>query len=340
MSETVRKIRVIEGCQPDSLPLQKLLQDNQPVVLRGLASNWGLVKAGRRSVADAMNYLRSFYNGQIVGSAQAAPGIGGRLFYNDDYTKLNFNPSRGSMDDVLKNIEAHLDDPNPPTYYIGSLLVDSRLPGFRVENDLNFKAHGIDPPPTIWIGSRTTASAHYDLPSNIACIAVGKRRFTVFPPEQIFNLYPGPLEPTPGGQVISTVDFKNPDFEKYPCFREALVSAQVAELEAGDAIFVPSMWWHHVEGLEPFNVLVNYWWPSMPDYIPTPAYVLQYAMWALRDRPENEKQAWKSIFDYYVFGDSKLATEHLPEVAHGLLGAIDEVKARQLRAMLLNFLNR
>src|SRR5205823_11513354 len=139
-------------------------------------------------------------------------------------------------------------------------VVDLCMPGFRSENDLDFKSHGINPPPIIWIGNRTTASAHYDAPSNIACVAVGKRRFTIFPPDQIFNLYPGPLEPTPGGQSISVVDFKNPDFEKYPRFREALAVAHVAELEAGDAIFIPSMWWHHVEGLNAFNVLVNYWW--------------------------------------------------------------------------------
>jgi hypothetical protein len=340
MTAAIQKIRVIEGCQPDSLPLPQLLNDNVPVILKGLTVSWGLATAGKRSVSDAMNYLRSFYNDQVVGFASADPGIAGRLFYNDDYTQLNFNPSRGSMIDVLKNIEAHLDDPNPPTYYIGSLIVDSRLPGFRTENDLNFKAHNIDPPPTVWIGNRTTASAHYDLPSNIACVAVGKRRFTVFPPEQIFNLYPGPLEPTPGGQVISTVDFNNPDFEKFPRFREALATAQVAELEAGDAIFIPSMWWHHVEGLSPFNVLVNYWWPSLPNHIPTPAHALYYAMWALRDRPENEKQAWRSIFDYYAFSDRTLATDHLPDASHGLLGPIDDMKARQLRAMLLNFLNR
>ena len=74
------------------------------------------------------------------------------------------------MDEVLKNIEAHLNDAQPPTYYIASLVVDSCLPGFRAENDLDFASHGIEPPPVIWIGNRTTASAHYDAPNNIACV--------------------------------------------------------------------------------------------------------------------------------------------------------------------------
>jgi hypothetical protein len=111
-------------------------------------------------------------------------------------------------------------------------------------------------------------------------------------------------------------------------------------LEPGDAIFIPALWWHHVQGLEPFNVLVNYWWNSMPAYLPTPMLALQHAMWTIRDRPEHEKQAWRAIFDYYVFGPAGRAGEHLPEAARGLLGPLDEPTARQLRAMLIDRLNR
>jgi hypothetical protein len=67
---------------------------------------------------------------------------------------------------------------------------------------------------------------------------------------------------------------------------------------------------------------------------------LHHALLSLRDRPESEKRAWKSVFDYYVFGPSGLAAEHLPEHARGALGPMDDAQARQLRAMLLNNLNR
>jgi hypothetical protein len=218
--------------------------------------------------------------------------------------------------------------------------VDSCLPGFRAQNQLEFAGHGIDPPPSIWIGNRTIASCHYDAPNNLACCAVGRRRFTLFPPEQIFNLYPGPLELTPGGQAISVVDFERPDFAKHPRFREALAAGQTAVLDPGDAVFIPSMWWHHVEGLSPFNALVNYWWSSAPAYIPTPMNALHHALWALRDRPEREKQAWKQVFEYYVFGSTQSAVEHLPEPARGMLNPIDDTRARQIRAMLINKLNQ
>ena len=33
----------------------------------------------------------------------------------------------------------------------------------------------------------------------------------------------------------------------------------------GDAIYIPPLWWHHVESLGQFNVLVNYWYRTGPD---------------------------------------------------------------------------
>jgi hypothetical protein len=332
--------RVLDGCGPESLPLQDLLAANEPVVLKGIARRWELVEAGLRSVDDAMNYLRGFYNGRILSASFAGPEAEGRLFYNDDFTRLNFEARRSKLGEVLDEIRTHLEDDPAPTIYIGSTIVDSYLPGLRQHNDLGFAALGVDAPPAIWIGNRTVASCHFDAPNNIACVAVGRRRFTMFPPSQVSNLYPGPMELNPGGQVVSLVNFVSPDFEKFPRFREALAAGYSAVLEPGDAIFVPSMWWHHVEGLSPFNTLINYWWTTAPKYIPTPMSSLYHAMWSLRDRPQSEKEAWRQLFEYYVFGPSERAGEHLPERARGLLGPIDESLARQIRAMLLNSLNR
>jgi hypothetical protein len=340
MVEVAAQVRVIEGCRPDALPLHELLEAGQPAVLRGLARDWDLVQAGSRSMQEAMAYLRRFYNGQPVTYSWGAREVAGRPFYNPDFTALNCEVRRSGLEQVLDEITAHAGDAQPPTYYVASLLIDSRFPGLRAGNDLDFAAHGVEAPPSIWLGNRVTASCHYDSLNNIACCAVGRRRFTVFPPEQIGNLYPGPLEPTPGGQAVSVVDFDRADFERYPRFREALAHGQSAVLEPGDAIFIPSMWWHHVQGLEAFNVLVNYWWNSSPAYIPTPVHALYHALWAIRDRPEREKQAWRAVFEHYVFGSAERAGEHLPAPARNVLGPMDETLARQIRAMLIGMLNR
>ena len=340
MVEIARRIRVVEGCHPDDLPIAELLSASEPVVLAGLVRDWELVRAGQRSDRDAMDYLRSFYNGRPITFSYGEPDIGGRPFYTEDFAALNCVVRRAGLDGLLAEITEHLDDTVPPTYYAASLLIDTCLPGFRKDNDLAFSPHGVEAPPTIWIGNRTTASCHYDAPYNIACCAVGRRRFTLFPPEQIFNLYPGPLEPTPGGQAVSMVDFNKPDFERFPRFREAIEAGMSADLEPGDAIFVPSMWWHHVEGLSRFNTLINYWWTVVPRFMPTPMNTLYQAIWSLRDRPEREKQAWKQVFEYYVFGSPTRAGEHIPPAARGVLGDMSDDMARHIRAMLINNLNR
>ena len=217
------------------------------------------------------------------------------------------------------------------------------MPGFRAANDLvlNHSMFAASPPMVgAWIGNRTTALAHHDMSHNVACVIVGRRRFTLFPPEQVENLYPGPLEPTPGGQVVTMADIQAPDYERFPKLREALAAAQVAEMEPGDALFYPAMWWHQVEALESFNVMINYWWNTTPAYMDSPQFTLLHALLSLRDRPEQEKRAWRAMFDYYVFGPAGKAAAHLPENARGNLAPLDEDMARRLRAQLLQRLNR
>jgi hypothetical protein len=340
MVEVAGKIRVLNGLRPEILPLSELLASGQPAILKGLAADWELVRKGVESDQEARRYLVSFYNGRPIDYTFGDPDARGRAYYKEDFSALNFTVRRDRLDNALAEIESHLQDERPPLYYIASLPVDSCMPGFREHNDLGLARFGVDAPPSIWIGNRTTASCHYDAPNNIACVAVGRRRFTVFPPEQIFNLYPGPLDPTPGGQAVSTVDFTKPDFDRHPNFRLALAAGMSSELEPGDAIFIPSMWWHHVEGLSPFNTLVNYWWSSAPAYVPTPMHALYHAMWTVRELPEREKLAWKNVFEYYVFGPADRAGAHLPEKSRGMLGPIDDSRARQIRAMLINKLNR
>lgn len=333
-------LRELQDCNPGQLPLAALQEEGEPVVLRGVASHWALVQAGRQGALAAIDYLRERDSGRPVQYSQGDADTGGRPFYRDDFTRLNFDVRRGDLGSVLDALAAGIGNSDAPMIYVASLPVDGMLRDFRAGNAVDFAKHGIDPPPSIWIGNRVTASCHYDVPSNIACVAVGRRRFTLLPPDQIGNLYPGPLEPTPGGQVVSTVDFSAPDAARHPRFDEAWSAARTAVLEPGDAIFIPSMWWHQVEGLDDFNVLVNYWWGSMPAWIPTPMHALYHALWTIRDRPRHEKDAWRDVFEWYVFGPSAQAGEHLPEAARGPLAPIDETMARQLRAMLTGKLNR
>jgi hypothetical protein len=337
-------VREIAGAGPQDIRLDEVLAGQTPTIFRGLARDWPLVREGLRSPQAAIAYLKRFDAGRPVTGYEGAPEIGGRFFYADEgLSRLNFQAARVGFSDFLDRVAASLAHSEGPSLYIGSTDVDAFLPGFRAENDLGLPPEtfgGVLPVMNVWIGNRTVAAAHYDMSNNIAVCAAGQRRFTLFPPHQAANLYPGPLEPTPGGQVVSLVDFRAPDFDRFPRAREAMAAAQVAELEAGDVLAYPALWWHQVEALEAFNVLVNAWWNPSPAFIDSPQTTLLHALLSLRERPEHEKQAWKALFDFYVFGPADAAAAHLPAAAQGPLGPLDEMIARRLRAQLLNRLNR
>jgi hypothetical protein len=337
----MRETRVITGVKADALPIEELIEEQQPAILKAAASDWPLVRKGLDSPAAAIAYLKMFDAGRPIVGYTGAPAINGRFFYNDDLTGLNFAAARVPLSQLLDRIGDHLDDAAAPSFYIGSTDLDQYLPGLRAEHSIDHPTFAQHPPTvSIWIGNRTVASCHFDFSNNIACNMVGRRRFTLFPPDQVANLYPGPLEPTPGGQVVSMVDFAAPDFDRHPNFRHALDSAQVAELEPGDLLIYPAMWWHHVEALDPFNAMINLWWNAVPAFIDSPMTTLLHGMLSLRDRPEGEKQAWRALFEHYVFGPPDQAARHLPEHIQGALAPMDDVRARRLRADLLRRMNR
>jgi hypothetical protein len=336
-------VQRMTGVAPDAVPFAELFAGQQPVVLEGLAHSWPMVERGQAGAEQAAAYLKGFGADSVVTVFTGPPDIGGRFHYNDALTGFNFTSARAGLADTLDRVLLTGGDAAEPAYYIGSTDLDRFLPGFRAENDLilDHPDFGFQRPlASIWIGNRTTAAAHYDISNNLACCLVGQRRFTLFPPEQVENLYPGPLEPTPGGQVVTMVDFREPDLERYPRFAQAMAAAQIADLEPGDVLFYPALWWHQVDALAPFNVMANYWWNPVPAHIDTPQNALLHALLSLRERPDSEKRAWRAMFEHYVFGPSEAAVGHLPAAARGPLGPMDEMTARRLRAQLLKRLNR
>jgi hypothetical protein len=332
------KIRELTGLDPQALP-DSVLQSTQPLVLRSLVSHWPVVRAGLEPAPAANAYLRRFYRDAAVVAMLGAPEIGGRFFYNDDLSGFNFRSVRVKLDTVLDEIDRHRDDARPPAIYVGSTTVDTCLPGFRAENDVNLGER--QALVSVWIGNRTRIAAHHDLPDNLACVVVGRRRFTLFPPEELANLYIGPLDFTPAGQAISLVDFEQPDLGRFPRFADAMRRAQVAELGPGDAIFIPSMWWHHIESLESLNVLVNYWWRQSPAHMDSPMNALMLAIASVRDLPAEQRRAWQNLFRHYVFEADEQTAAHIPAGSRRSLEApMDAQAARELRARLLQKLNR
>ena len=338
MQSALKPIREITGIRPEQLN-DDILRSTEPVILRGLIASWPIVKAAQNSQQEADEYLRRFYHDATLTVMHGEPEIEGRFFYNEDFSGFNYASSRVRLDMILDALREESSKAKPRSIYVGSSAIDNYLPGFRAENNLA-AIDGLNPLVNIWIGNRTRIPAHFDLPDNVACIGAGRRRFTLFPPNQLSNLYIGPLDLTPAGQAVSLVDFAQPDFDKFPKFARALEHAQVAELEAGDALFIPSMWWHHVEALDSFNILINYWWRQSPSYMDTPYNTLLHALLTMRDLPPQQRVAWQELFRHYVFESNGDEVHHIPPSARGMLAPFNDDSARMLRANLLNKMKR
>ena len=337
MTLATGKIREIRDFDPDHI-VERLAGQSEPAVIRGLASAWPLVEAARKSQDAAGRYLLQFYQDLPVTAFVGEPGKGGRIFYTDDLAQTNFKQIKTRLGWVLDKIREHESDLSAPAIYMGSAAVDIFLPGLSTENSLDFGMRKRSV--RIWLSNRTTVAAHYDVLDNIACVCAGRRRFTLFPPEQIANLYVGPIDFTPAGQSISLVDLDEPDFDRYPRFAEALQNAQSALLEPGDAIYIPSIWWHHVKSLDSLNILVNHWWRDAPAWMGAPGDALLHAILNIRGLPAEQRKAWQAIFNHYIFAPDGDTTGHIPAQRLGALGALDEEKARMLRTLLRNNLNR
>lgn len=305
----------------------------EPAVLRQLVSGWPAVAAARRSSSEVSDYLRTRDNGSRVRAFLGHDGIDGRYFYQPDVEGFNFTPAETTLSNLLTTLgngsDAHR------SIYMGSTPTSRMLPAFDGENPLRIAAErGGDP--RMWIGNASRVAAHYDESDNIACVVSGRRRFILFPPDQVANLYVGPLDRTVAGQPISMVDLDNPDFERFPKFRQALEHAVVADLEPGDAIYIPALWWHAVQATGDLNVLVNYWWNAGPADAGSPMHALGHGLLTISHLPEEKRRAWRVLFDHYVFQLNGDPAAHIPPAAHGIIGR----STPELRRMIKSFLMR
>ncbi len=338
-----RRTKTLDGFQFEDVDFDALIQEGTPCILKGALNESPLVLAGKVSDQEAMSHLLSYYSQRPLLSYTAGAEVKGRFFYNSQLDGFNFTNERVPLPEFFEKLQDEKVAGSGAAFYVGSTEVADYFPNLLEHDGLHPPGEVFEHHPArigIWLGNRTTATTHFDMSNNIAACMVGKRRFTLFPPAQVENLYPGPLEPTPGGQVVSMFDLNSPDFERFPRAKQALEAGEVADMEAGDVLVYPAMWWHQVEALDDFNVLINYWWNTVPPFMDDPMNTLLHGLLSLRDRPLEEKKSWRSFFDYYVFGDSERAGEHLPEHARGELAPLDELTARRLRAKLIRKFNR
>lgn len=331
----IEEIRASDG----TFALEDLLGADRPLVLRGLCRDWPIVAAARESDTAFARALAAYDNGTPVDTLRMAPEAEGIIGYNEDFTAFNYDHYRVTVTQVLQRLAAASREAAPPGIALQSASIPTCLPGFAQAHPLPLLEPSVQP--RLWIGNRVTTPAHFDEYHNIAVVAAGRRRFTVFPIEQIANLYIGSPDFAPTGAAIGIARLDRLDDPRFPRLREALAHAQQAELEPGDAIYMPPLWWHHVESLLPLNALVNYWWRPNPRdrYVPDTALgCLMHCLLTFRNLPPAQRAAWRTVLDHYVFSEDAPAP-HLPPERRGMLGDMTPALAAELKRKIRPYLD-
>lgn len=311
---------------------RELLMDRQsPLVIRGLVRDWPVVKWAMESDTAFAQGVAQWDSGGDVNTLMIAPEAGGVVGYTPDMNGFNYQHFKVPVTLGLARLAKYSRRPDAPGLAIQSAMIRDCLPGFLAEHSLPFLDSTVEP--RLWIGNKVTTPTHFDSQHNIACVVCGVRRFTLFPPEQLPNLYIGPLDYAPTGAAISMARLDQADDPRFPRLKIALAAAQVAELHPGDAIYMPPLWWHNVESLAQLNALVNYWWATVDvdGYNPGHARAaLYHCLLAFRALPPAERANWRNLLDHYVFGDTDAAA-HIPEPLRGVLGPFTPECVEQLK---------
>lgn len=318
--------------------VREIQSRGEPALLRGAVAHLPAVAAGRAGRATAMAYLAGMANDEALPAIVGAPEIEGRLHHDaGNLREPNFERRRSTLKELLGWIEAEAGVTPPRVFAVQGLVLSQYLPRFPSENRMALFPEAAG---RAWIGNAAKVATHNDPAENIACCVAGRRRFTVFPPEQIGNLYLGPFHLTPASAQVSMVHVTQPDFVRYPRFERALQAAQYADLEPGDAVYLPYQWFHHVESLDSFNVLVNYWWNAPSTGVAgSPWDVLMHGLMTLRGMTPAQRRAWRAAFDHYVFLLNGDPGAHLPPYARGILGASAPQDLEEMRRQILKALN-
>ena len=335
MADTLREIPGSDIATPGQF-VREVVEPCRPVVLRGLVSDWPIVRAAQGSPQALRDLLAPFDIGGGVEAFYGQPAIAGKYYYAEDLSGFNFERRRMRFGEALEAIVAGLQRPGSESVYVGSVPANEFLPGYAAQNPMPLLAATIGP--RLWLGHASNVSAHYDALDNLACVIAGRRRFTLYAPELIDRLYVGPIDHTMAGQPVSLAASSAPDAQRFPLFEQVRDRALNAELQPGDALYLPKLWWHQIEATAPFNGLVNYWWDAFSAGPDSPQTSLLLSMITIAERPLPERRAWRAFFDHYVFRDHGHPLAHLPPERHGLLGPLKPDNYGKIRARVMHLL--
>jgi len=271
-------LRAIPRCHVDSKAARTLMEQRKPVVLTSsklvgtAAGKWDLeyLRANLRGLpltvfASPTRHFRYWDDAKndagyaTVGAGRTAKQTMGI----DDFCEAVRRDAAGSatryylQTSLVEGVGASLASDFKAFDWSWLLATQRRLGWSELTSNL------------LLVGQRGNVTpAHYDEQENIFAQLAGRKRVVLFSPRDFGCLYPFPLHHPNDRQA--QVDFDAPDASRFPRFGEA--RGFEATLSAGELLYIPQYWFHHVENLDDACVSLNFWFrhQSVPSAISLP----------------------------------------------------------------------
>lgn len=243
--------------------LDNYIAQSRPCVITGVVKTWHAFTAWRDP-----QYLLHKAGAQTIIPLRTDFRSVDDPHYGDEWLGKTVNKSFGEFLQHWLSVQSQTEEASSRIdgyYYLASLPMNVYFPALMED---------VIPPPhaqeqnksgNLWIGNRGQVTpVHHDWSAGdqgmdgLHAVVYGTKRFRLFDPEINAKCFRRRREW--GKFHQSLIDVENPDLNKHPEFRNATCIDIV--LSAGEMLFIPKLWWHHVRTLEP-SISVNFWFQHL-----------------------------------------------------------------------------
>lgn len=235
----------IKRCHCPSLETfqNQYLESHTPVILTGIMEHWPAMAGEKSWNLDRIRFLSGH---------RLVPIEIGSKYTEDDWTQSLMTVSEF----IDKFIENSSDD--IPTGYLAQHQLFDQVP--EMKEDIitpDYCCLGSEDEVDInaWFGPQGTVSPlHQDPKENFLSQVFGEKFVRLYSTDFTKHVYPH------GTMLLkntSQVDIENPDYVKFPLFRDASYFECI--LKPGEMLYIPKEYWHFVKSLS-VSFSVSFWW--------------------------------------------------------------------------------
>jgi len=250
-----------------------------PVILTGCLEDWPLYRSLREHPSDAEKVACV---GEAIGSVPISYNTqaGGQFGFDDNLVQ-SWQTHLSTYEEFSRVLLASRERQSPDAIYLQGFenydwdTFSARVGPIPYMTRKITRPGTVDPGavagrtkgPLVWVGAGgQIVNLHIDPYKNFMSMLNGQKRVTLFPPAATHDLYVAPLDKQWANVIASRVQLTRWDRSAYPRVAQALKLGMKATLRAGEMLYVPPLWWHHVESSD-LNIMVNCWEDDIPELL-------------------------------------------------------------------------